>query len=96
MFLAMILTNARREEARGVVLTVENAKPQIVMLLLDGTCQPLTPPPSDILVKIIESLEQGQREFQSSVFAVGIDTVDIKRGPSSMVASISEWTIEHN
>jgi hypothetical protein len=96
MFLAMILTNARREEARAIVLTVENATPQIHMLLLDGSTRPLTPPPAEILIKIIESLEQGQTDFRSSVFAVAIETVDVQRGPTGMTASISSWTIEHN
>ena len=96
MFLAMILANARREEARGIVLIVENTTSQIHMLLLDGSSQPLTPPPAEVLIKIIESLEQGQTDFRSSVFAAGIEEVKVQRGPSGITASISSWTIEHN
>jgi len=36
-FLAMILTNARREEARGIMLSVEDNTTRIDLLLLDGS-----------------------------------------------------------
>ena len=96
MFLAMILVNAKREEAQGVVLTVENSKSRIDILLLDGSSRPLTPPQPEVLVKIIDLLEDGQRAFSSSVFAVEVEAVKIQRGPSSVQASISDWSIEHN
>jgi hypothetical protein len=67
MFLAMILTNAKRAEARAVLLTVDKMQPRIDMLLLDGSSQPISAPPPDILLKIIESLDKGQTEYQSSV-----------------------------
>lgn len=95
MFLAMILQNARRAEARGVVLTVERQVSRIDMLLLDGSCRPLNAPPADILLKIIESLESGQRDFSSSVFAANIETVHIQRGAENTVAHIERWTMEH-
>jgi hypothetical protein len=95
MFLAMILANAKREESSGIILTVENSKARIDLLLLDGSSRPLTPPPPEILVKIIDRLEDGETSFSSSVFAAQIETVTVKRGPSSIQASISAWTIEH-
>lgn len=95
MFLAMILANARREESSGVILTVENSQSRIELLLLDGSSRPLTPPPPEILVKIIDNLEDGQTSFSSSVFMAEIETVTVKRGPSSIQASITSWTIEH-
>ena len=95
MFLAMILANAHREEARGVMLAVEDAKSQIHMLLLDGSTQPLTAPPAEVMVKIIESLEQGQTEYRSAVFVAEIEQVDVQRSPTGMSASISTWTITH-
>ena len=94
-FLAMILANARREEAKAVVLTVENSKSRIDILLLDGSSKPLTPPPPEVLVKIMDAMEDGQRAYTSSVFAAQIEGVTFKRGPSSLQATISEWSIEH-
>jgi hypothetical protein len=95
MFLAMMLANAKREEARGIVLTVDNQVSRIDMLLLDGSSKQLTPPPPEILLKIIEILEDGQTQFRSSVFEATIETVKVQRGPSGMAATISSWTIEH-
>ncbi|HYG77851.1 MAG TPA: hypothetical protein VEK08_22790 [Planctomycetota bacterium] len=95
MFLAMVLTNAKRAEARGVMLTVDRAESRIDMLLLDGSCQPMTPPPADVLLKIIERLEQGEREFTSSVFSIVIEEVSIQRGIDNTIAHISNWSMEH-
>jgi len=95
-FLAMILANARREEASRVVLQVDNDKAEIHLLLLDGSSRPLSAPPPEILLKIIESLEKGDTDFRSSVFAATVETVSVQRGPSGILASISEWIIEHN
>lgn len=96
MFLAMILKNAQRLEAKGVLLSVDDAKPRIDMLLLDGSSQPVTPPPAGVVLKIIELLEGGQTLYRSSVFAVTIDTVQVQRGATSTHAHISAWSIEHN
>ena len=95
MFLAMLLQNARRKEARGLVLTVDRSEARIDMLLLEGSSQPLTPPPAEILMKIIESLERGQRAFSSSVFDVTIEQLTVQRGVDNTVAHISSWSIEH-
>jgi len=95
MFLAMVLTNAKRAEARGVVLTIDRAEARIDMLLLDGSSQPMTPPPAEILMKIIANLERGEREFVSHVFVILIDDVTIQRGPETTVAHIAKWSMEH-
>jgi hypothetical protein len=95
MFLAMMLANAKREEASGIVLTVDNQASRIDMLLLDGSSKPLTPPPAEVLLKIIQILEGGQTQFRSAVFEATIEAVNVKRGPSGMAATISSWTIEH-
>jgi len=95
MFLAMMLANAKREEARGIVLSVDNENSRIDLLLLDGSSKPLTPPPSEVLLKIIEILEGGQTQFRSSVFEATIETINIQRGMSGIAATISSWTIEH-
>lgn len=50
---------------------------------------------AEVLVKIIDVMEDGQRAYSSSVFAAQIEGVTFKRGPSSVQATISEWTIEH-
>lgn len=95
MFFAMILQNARRAEARGVVLTVDREESRIDMLLLDGSCQPLTAPPAAVLMKIIESLERGQRAYTSNVFTATIETVHIQRGLDNTVAHIERWNMGH-
>jgi len=95
MFLAMMLANAKRIEARGIVLTVDNQVSRIDMLLLDGSSKSMTPPPPEILLKIIEGLEKGATQFRSSVFEATIETVTVQRGSSATAATISSWTIEH-
>jgi hypothetical protein len=95
MFLAMVLTNAKREEASGVVLTVEGTQSRIDMLLHDGSSTPLTAPPPEILLKMIESLEQGETEFRSAVYEVTIEQVVVQRGADSMRAHVSVWNIGH-
>jgi hypothetical protein len=95
MFLAMVLTNAKREEARALTLTVDRAEVRIDMLLLDGSSRQLSAPPSEIMIKIIETLEGGERTFESSVYSITIDAVDVQRGPDNMVAYISQWNMEH-
>ena len=93
MFLAMILQNARRAEARGVMLTVDRAETRIDLLLLDGSCQPLSAPPPEIMLKIIESLERGQRDYSSSVFTATIEIVHVQRGIDNTVAHIERWNM---
>jgi hypothetical protein len=95
MFLAMLLQNARRKEARGLMLTVDRSIARIDMLLVDGSSLPLTPPPAEILMKIIENLERGERSFCSNVFDVTIEQVTVQRGVDNIVAHISDWSIEH-
>ena len=96
MFLAMVLANAKRQEARGVVLTVERDRPGIHMLLLDGSSQPLVAPPAEVLMQILTSLEEGQRQFSSNVYAASIEEVTVKREGEGMSAHISAWSIGHN
>ena len=95
MFLAMVLTNAKREEARGLLLSVELQRAKIDMLLLDGSCRQLAAPPPEILQEIIDILENGQRQFSSSVYAVTVDKVRVERGSGRIAAHISSWMIEH-
>ncbi len=95
MFLAMILKNAQRAEAKGIVLTVDQNTPRIDMLLLDGSSQPLTSPPADVVLKMIEVLEKGQTTFRSSVFIIEIHTVQVQRGATSTHAHISAWKTTH-
>jgi hypothetical protein len=95
MFLAMILTNAKREEARALTLFVEDERPGIDMLLLDGSCRQLSPPPAEIMLGIIESLEGGETLFESSVYSVTVEQVEVRRGSTSMIARISTWTVAH-
>jgi len=94
-FLAMVLTNAKREEAAELTLTVEREKARIEMLLPDGSRRPLSAPPCEILIKIIESLEQGQVQFASSVYSATVEDVQVQRGVDGMVAHITRWSIEH-
>jgi hypothetical protein len=95
MFLAMILTNAKRAEARAVLLTVDKMQPRIDMLLLDGSSQPISAPPPDILLKIIESLDKGQTEYQSSVYSATVEEVTVSRGPDGVQAHVAVWKIDH-
>lgn len=95
MFLAMVLANAKRQEARSVVLTVEALKPRIDLLLLDGSTQALAAPPAEVLLQILVSLEEGQRQFSSSVYAAHIEKVAVQRGADSVAAHISDWSIAH-
>ena len=95
MFLAMVLANARRVEAHAVQLTVENANSRIDMLLLDGSSKPISAPPPDILLKIIEDLERGKRYFQANVFTANIEEVKVARGSTSMSAYVSHWKVDH-
>lgn len=57
-FLAMVLVNAKRQEARSVVLTVEGGNARIDMLLLDGSSTPLHAPPAEVLLGIITGLDK--------------------------------------
>lgn len=95
MFLAMILTNAKREEARAITLTVDKMQTRIDMLLLDGSSQALSAPPPEILLRIIESLDQGQAEFRSSVYAATVEQVTVSRGADGVQAYIEVWSIDH-
>lgn len=95
MFLAMILKNAQRAEAKGVALSVLESKPSIHLLLHDGSSQPVTAPPADVVMKIINCLDGGQREFRSSVFIVTIETVNVMKGGTTSVAQIMQWSIGH-
>jgi hypothetical protein len=96
MFLAMVLTNAKRAEASEVVLTVEADKSRIDMLLLDGSSQPLTAPPPEVLLRIIAVLEGGQNEFCSNVFTVTVEKVEVERGSGTATARIRNWSIGHS
>lgn len=91
----MVLANARRQEARSVVLEVAGAKPRIELLLLDGSSRPLVAPPAEVLLEIMGALEDGQRQFSSKVFQATISEVAVQRGVDSMKAHISGWKIEH-
>ena len=95
MFLAMILTNARREEARALTLTVAAQKSSIEMTLADGTARTLSAPPPEVLTRIIENLAGGQTLFESSVFSVTVETVKLQREAGRLSACIFGWTIEH-
>jgi hypothetical protein len=94
-FLAMILTNAKREEASSLTLVVDRDQPRIDMQLLDGSSRSLQPPPATVMIKIIEGLETGARTFESNVFLVTIETVHVQRGVDNIVAQIASWSIEH-
>jgi hypothetical protein len=74
---------------------VLESKPSIHLMLHDGSTQPVTAPPSDVVMKIITCLESGQREFRSSVFIVTIETVNVMKGGTTNVAQITQWSIGH-
>ncbi len=95
MFLAMVLTNAKRAEARAVTLTVDRQQTRIAMQMLDGSSTPLSAPPAEVMIKIIESLEQGQTVFESAVYSITIESMDVQRGTDNMSACISTWTMAH-
>lgn len=95
MFLAMILTNAKREEARKLTLCVAGDEPRIEMELEDGSTRALSAPPVEVLIGIIQTLEQGKKVFESSVFSVQVETVSVRRGLTDVVACVSKWTIAH-
>lgn len=95
MFLAMILKNAQRAESKGVVLTVDENGPRIDMLLLDGSSRPVTSPPADVVLKMIESLEKGETDFRSTIFIISINEVQVQRGATSTHAHISSWKTTH-
>lgn len=94
-FLAMILTNARREEATSLTLIVDRDAPRIDMQLLDGSSRALQAPPPEIMLRMIEGLEQGCKTYESSVFLVTVETVNVQRGVDNVVAHIASWSIEH-
>ena len=94
MFLAMALTNAKREEATALTLTVEREKSRIEMQLTDNSNRTLHAPPYDILIKIIESLEQGRTTFFSNAYMAEIEDVRVQRGIDTLMARISRWSIE--
>ena len=93
MFLAMILTNAKREEAQTVELRVDATEARIELIQSGGSRRALVAPPGEILMGLIERLEQGQREFASSVFIATVDSVQITRTPHCTQAAVSSWTI---
>jgi len=95
MFLTMVLANAKRQEARSVVLAVDGPRPRIDMLLLDGSSQALVAPPADVLLGIMASLEAGQRQFSSKVYEANISEVVVQRSVDGVTARISAWSIEH-
>lgn len=95
MFLAMIMKNAQRAEASGVALSVMETKPSIHLMLANGSTQPVTAPPADVVLKIIDCLQSGQREFRSSVFIVTIEAVNVMKGGTTNVAQITQWNIGH-
>jgi hypothetical protein len=95
MFFAMILTNAKRREARELELTVKQAQVRIDMLLPDGSSQPLVAPPLEVLAQIIASLEQGRRQFTSTAYDAAVEEVEIKHNGEDVAARISRWTVEH-
>jgi hypothetical protein len=95
MFLAMVLANARRQEARSVVLAVDGTRPRIEMLLADNSRQPLVAPPAEVLLGIMAKLEAGERRFSSQVFEANITGIDLQRGADGVKAHISAWSIEH-
>jgi hypothetical protein len=94
-FLAMILTNAKREAANSLVLSVDKDHASIQMTLPDGSVRRLSAPPPEIILCIIENLEKSCTIFESDVFLVTIETVDVQRGMDNVIAHISQWTIEH-
>jgi len=94
-FLAMVLVNAKRKEARSLLLAVEGENARIEMLLPDGASQPLVAPPADVLLRILGSLEDGEREFSSSVYQVSVQEVAVTRGLDSVQARISAWSMGH-
>ncbi|HYF51061.1 MAG TPA: hypothetical protein VEJ63_16730 [Planctomycetota bacterium] len=94
-FLAMILTNAKREEASSLTLVVDRDQPRIDMQLLDGSSRTLQAPPPEIMLKMIAGLEQGRMTYESSVFLVTVETVNVQRGVDNVVAHIASWMIEH-
>ena len=94
MFMAMTLTHARRAEARGVVLAVENGEAKLDLLMWDGSCKPLAAPPPDVMAEIIAALEAGQTDFTASVHTVVVERRDIKRTSTGVVARIFAWSVE--
>ena len=96
MFLTMVLVNAKRQEARSVVLAVDGSRPRIDMLLLDGSSQALVAPPAGVLLEIVASLEAGQRQFSSKVFEASISEVAVQRGADGVTARISGWSVAHS
>jgi len=95
MFLAMILTNAKREEAKAVCFSVEGDRSRIDLLLLDGSSRKLAAPPPEIMIQIIERLEAGERQFESAIYSVVIERVSVRRGLEALFAEVEEWSIEH-
>jgi hypothetical protein len=91
----MVLVNAKRQEARSVVLTVEGGNARIDMLLLDGSSTPLIAPPAEVLLGIIAGLDKGEREFSSNVYETNVQEVTIQRGTDSTRAQISRWDVGH-
>lgn len=95
MFIAMVLTNAKRKEAKSVCFTVEGDRTRIDMILLDGSSSKLPAPPPEIMIEMIETLEQGQRRFESAIYAVAIQKITVRRGLEAMLAEVEAWEIEH-
>ena len=94
MFLAMVLANAKRVEACGLVLTVQQRNTRMDLVMADDSLQSMTAPPADVMIEIITALEGGQRDFRASVYSTLIEDVEVRRGTDGMQAYIKSWTID--
>jgi hypothetical protein len=93
MFLAMILTNARRADAQALIIAVEPAPCRVGMIACDGESKPFPTPPAEVLRDIIARLEAGERCFEANVHKVEVQDVEIERAPGRLHARINSWSI---
>lgn len=94
MYLAMLLSNARRAEAAALLLAAEPAPARIELLMPDGQSRPFPAPPLETVRALIELLETGERDFSANVHSARIEQVEITRAPGRLNARIDAWEIE--
>ena len=93
MYLAMLLSHARRAGAAALLIAAEPEPARIEMLLPNGATQPFPAPAAASVRDLIVLLESGEREFSATVHTAVIEDVEITRSPGRLNAKIAAWNI---
>lgn len=94
MYLAMLLSHARRSNASALLLAAEPAPARIEMLMPNGDSRPFPAPAPEQVRDLIVLLESGEREFSATVHTAKITDVEITRMKGRLNARIESWEIE--